>query len=150
LRNHFSLQSVVQSIERGNRRADGGTQYAAAEEILMLESKFNASMGLWMATMVLVTACALSPPRSPEEIAADETTAERVSAALNANPVFFYGHVDVRVDRGVAHLSGYVWDTDALYQAKKIAAGVPGVIDVVDEMELEREGERDGGHSGSG
>jgi BON domain len=100
--------------------------------------------------MTLITACSISPPQSPQEAAANDATAERVYAALNADPIYFYRHVDVRVDRGVAHLSGYVWDIDALYKAKRIAAGVPGVTRVVNQMELERAGTRGGGHSGSG
>jgi osmotically-inducible protein OsmY len=47
-------------------------------------------------------------------------------------------------------LSGYIWDTDALYKAQRIAAAVPGVTRVVDQMELERAGTRGGGHSGTG
>ena len=41
-------------------------------------------------------------------------------------------------------------DELALYRAKQIAAGVLGVKRVVNEMELERGGNRGGGHSGSG
>ena len=37
-------------------------------------------------------------------------------------------------------LSGFVWDTPALYRALEIAAQVPGVRRVADQMELEREG----------
>jgi osmotically-inducible protein OsmY len=116
----------------------------------MLKSNFNAAVGMWTATITLVTACAISPPQTRQETAADETAAERIYAALNADPIYFYRHVDVRVDHGVTHLSGYVWDVDALYRAKKIAADTPGVTRVVDEMELERAGTRGGGHSGSG
>jgi osmotically-inducible protein OsmY len=49
--------------------------------------------------------------------------------------------IDVRVDGGVADLSGYVWSADALYQARQIAAAVPGVTRVVtDRLDLERNG----------
>ena len=43
-----------------------------------------------------------------------------------------------------AVLGGYIWSTDALYRAKEITAGVPGVTRVVNAMELEREGTRGG------
>jgi osmotically-inducible protein OsmY len=115
-----------------------------------LQSKSNATIATWVVTVTLITACSVSPPKSPQEAEADEATAERVYAALNADPIYFYRHVDVRVDSGVTHLSGYVWDIDALYTAKRIAAGVPGVTRVVNQMELERAGTRGGGHSGSG
>ncbi len=98
---------------------------------------------------VTVTSCSTSPPRSAEQARADEATAVRVYAALNADPIYFFRHVDVRVYSGVAHLSGFIWTSDALFKAKEITAKVPGVTGVVDEMELEREGELGGGHSGS-
>ena len=113
-------------------------------------SQFSTAMASLGVSAMLVSACSTFPPRSPEQASADEATAVRVYAALNADPVFYYRHVDVRVDDGVAQLSGYIWDTDALYKAKQIAASVPGVKRVVNQMELEREGSRGGGHSGSG
>jgi len=76
---------------------------------------------------------------------ADAATADRVYAALNDDPIFFFRHVDVNVDDGVAHLSGFVWTTDALYRAEQIARNVPGVICVEDRMELARPAFRGGG-----
>jgi osmotically-inducible protein OsmY len=68
----------------------------------------------------------------------DTQTAARVYASLKADPVFFYRNVNVTVDDGVAHLSGYVWTADALYHAEDIARRVPGVTGVVDQMTLAR------------
>jgi len=113
-------------------------------------SHFSTAMAILGVAAVLVSACSTLPPKSPEQANADEATADRIYAALNADPLFYYRHVDVRVDGGVAQLSGYIWDTDALYRAKQIAASVSGVKRVVNQMELEREGSRGGGHSGSG
>ena len=70
----------------------------------------------------------------------DKAVAEQVEAALNADKVYYFKHVDVQVTNGVVTLSGYVWSTLAIYRAKKIAAGVPGVTRVVNQMELERNG----------
>jgi osmotically-inducible protein OsmY len=51
----------------------------------------------------------------------------------------------VRLQNGVAHLSGYVWSTDALYAARQIARSVPGVTGVVTaQLELERNGSSTG------
>jgi osmotically-inducible protein OsmY len=97
---------------------------------------------------LLAGACATAPPESPAQARINAATADRVYAALNANPVFYFRDVDVSVDGGVAYLSGYVWTTDALYQAQNIARGVPGVTRVVDDMKLEREGLRGGGDGG--
>jgi osmotically-inducible protein OsmY len=77
--------------------------------------------------------------------ATDEILANTVYSALNADPIYYFRHVDVMVDNGVAHLSGYVWSTDAIYQARKIAMNVPGVTGVsTNQLELERNG-RSGG-----
>jgi osmotically-inducible protein OsmY len=71
--------------------------------------------------------------------------ADSVYAALNADPTYFYRHVDVRVEDGVADLSGYVWSTDAIYRAREIARQVSGVTRVVtSHLELEREGHANG------
>ncbi|HMA00237.1 MAG TPA: BON domain-containing protein [Steroidobacteraceae bacterium] len=109
----------------------------------------NGAKAALLMTVTLIAACSTSAPRSPEEVRADEAIAGRISAALNADPIYYFRHVDVRVHDGVAHLSGYIWSSDALFRAKQIAAGVSGVNLVVNEMELERQGELGGGHSGS-
>ena len=99
-----------------------------------------------VATLALNAGCAMFPARSPAETAADQALANRIYAALDADPVYFYRHVDVRFDRGVADLSGYVWSAEALYRAREIARSVPGVTRVVtSDLELEREG-LDRGH----
>jgi osmotically-inducible protein OsmY len=100
-------------------------------------------------SLALVVGCSTAPAPTPATARADQRIADRVSAALDADPIYYYRHVDVIVDDGVATLRGYVWSTYALYHAQQIARGVPGVIGVKDEMELEREGVRGGG-DGSG
>ncbi len=92
------------------------------------------------AAAALAVACS-TPPKSAEQIRADESIGQQVYAALSADPAYFYRHVDVRVDGGVADLSGYVWSADAIYRARQIARQVPGVTRVVtSNLELERAG----------
>ena len=86
---------------------------------------------------------ATSPVRPHAQRQTDAVTAERVYAALNADPMYYFRHVDVDVRDGVVTLSGYIFEPQAFYRAQKIAARVPDVTRVVDRMELEREG--DGG-----
>jgi osmotically-inducible protein OsmY len=98
----------------------------------------------------LTVSCATAPPAPPptvaqsarsEQGATDEVLANTVYSELNADPIYYFRHVDVRVDNGVAHLSGYVWSTDAIYQARKIASNVPGVTGVMtNQLQLERNG----------
>jgi osmotically-inducible protein OsmY len=117
----------------------------------MTPSQSSAAAATLLASLTLIGACATSSPKSVEQAQADEATAQRIYAALDADPTYFYRHVDVRVDGGVAELRGYIWGTQALYRAKEIAAGVPGVRRVVNDMELEREGSQGGGgHQGGG
>jgi len=105
----------------------------------------GSAAALLVATAGLAVGCSTIPPKSPEQERADAVTAERVYAALEANPIYYFRDVEVSVDYGVARLSGYVWTTDALYHARQITRRVPGVTEVRNEMELERQGNRGGG-----
>ncbi len=96
--------------------------------------------------LTLAASCATSaPPRGAPQTAADEAAARAVYTALNAEPYYFFRHVNVQVDDGVAALSGYVWSSEAIYRARQIAGAVPGVQRVVtSDLELEREGRQNG------
>jgi osmotically-inducible protein OsmY len=98
------------------------------------------------AVAVLAASCASTPAVSPVQTGASEVAvANSVYAALNADPNYFYRHVNVRVEDGVAALSGYVWSTEAIYHARQVARSVPGVTRVVTSgLELEREGRANG------
>jgi osmotically-inducible protein OsmY len=85
--------------------------------------------------------CSMMSHRTPAQREADREIAADVSSALNANPHIYARHIDVRAENGVVHLGGYVWSDRDLYEAKQIAAGVPGVKGVVDDMQLERGGQ---------
>jgi osmotically-inducible protein OsmY len=113
----------------------------------------NVSTGSWSSVMriafvVAVTlsaayglvACSTSPPKTDAERVADAAATAQIEAALNADPRIFARHIDVKVDRGVVHLGGYVWsDSDYLF-AKNDAAAVPGITTVVNQIELMRGG----------
>jgi hypothetical protein len=111
----------------------------------------------WMPVMAVVAtlavSCAATPPPASmprgavsalvEQGDADQRLADAVYSALNADPIYFYRHVDVSVADGVADLSGYVWSTDAIYRARKIARGVSGITGVATtHLELERNSSR--------
>ena len=115
----------------------------------------NDSAVQWTASLIavatLTVSCASPPPRPStpsasesmrSEIGAtDEVLANSVYSELNASPTYYFRHVDVAVDNGVAHLSGYVWSTDAIYAARKIAGNVPGITGVMtSQLQLERNG----------
>ena len=101
------------------------------------------------AAVTLTASCATQPPQPPqsglatvEPGASDVAVANAVYRALNDDPLYYFRHVDVWVGNdGVAHLSGYVWSTDAIYRARTLATRVPGVTGVVtSQLELERNG----------
>lgn len=68
--------------------------------------------------------------------AQDKATVKRVKAALKADRVDFYRHVTVVARNGVVTLGGFVGNDSSLARAKQIAAGVPGVSKVDDEMHI--------------
>jgi len=84
----------------------------------------------------LITACASSPPRNASEIAEDKKIELAVVQALADNPNIYARHIEVSVRHGVVTLSGFVLGIDDLYGAKQIAASVPGVTSVNNQMEL--------------
>jgi len=111
------------------------------------------STTLWVpavaAAVTLTASCATEPPLPPpaglervERGASDVALGNAVYRTLNDDPLYYFRHVDVWVDdEGVAHLSGYVWSTDAIYRARTLATRVPGVTGVVtSQLELERNG----------
>jgi len=69
---------------------------------------------------------------------ADKELAQRVYDKLTSDRVDYYKHVTVLAENGVVTLGGHVGTTEALNRAKKIAASVPGVTKVMDQMTLER------------
>jgi len=97
------------------------------------------SAATYLAAAMLAAACAADPPNSLEQRQSDIRATKEFYSKLNSDHIYYYPHVRIRVENGVAHLSGYVWNTQALYHAKEIATGVPGVIAVVDNLELERD-----------
>jgi osmotically-inducible protein OsmY len=88
-------------------------------------------------------ACA-STPKTEQQEHADQVTAERVEAALNSDRSLFAKHINVRADNGVVRLSGYVWEASDFEEATSIAAAVPGVVRVVNDLELNRNGNDNG------
>jgi osmotically-inducible protein OsmY len=51
-------------------------------------------------------------------------------SALEADPNYYFRHVTVRVEKGVAKLGGYVDSGAAIQRARAVAGKVPGVTRV--------------------
>jgi hyperosmotically inducible periplasmic protein len=91
-----------------------------------------------------VAACASGPRKTEAQLQTDRETAERVETALSADKTLYARHISVRADNGVVRLTGYVWDSSDLESAALIAESVPGVKGVVNNLELNRNGNDNG------
>jgi hypothetical protein len=138
---------------RGSRGAFFAAGAAAAVTRRLADSEMRL-IAVLSAAATLAASCATAPPGPPtaaqsarsEQGATDDVLANAVYSELKADPTYYFRHVDVNVDSGVAHLSGYVWSTDAIYRARTIALNVPGITGVVtSQLELERNGRDNGG-----
>jgi len=95
---------------------------------------------LAVSVLSLAAACSTTPRKTSEQQLTDKETETRVQSALTADTHIYAQHITVGADNGVVHLGGYVWNDYDLEEAQRVAEGVSGVTQVVDEMELERGG----------
>jgi len=100
--------------------------------------------GVAVAVLCGLAACASAPPRTDAQLQADKVMAERVEAALNADRSLFAKHITAHADNGVVRLTGYVWEANDFEEAIYIASNVPGVTKVVNDLELNRNGNDNG------
>ena len=104
----------------------------------------RVSFTVAVAVLCGVAACASGPRKTEAQRQADRETAQRVEAALSSDAALFGKHINVQADNGVVRLSGYVWETSDLQTAVIIAEGVEGVTAVVNNLELNRNGNDNG------
>ena len=97
-----------------------------------------------VAVLCGMAACASAPHKTDGQVAADKAMAESVEAALNADKALFAKHITAYADNGVVRLTGYVWETGDFEEAVYIAENVPGVTKVVNDLELNRNGNDNG------
>jgi len=97
-------------------------------------------VGVAVAVLCGVAACASGPPKTESQVQADKVMSERVEAALNADRSLFAKHITAHADNGVVRLTGYIWEASDFEEANYIASNVPGVTKVVNDLELNRNG----------
>ncbi len=97
-----------------------------------------------VAVLCGMAACASGPPKTEAQKQADKVMADRVEAALSADRQLYAKHITAHADNGVVYLTGYVWETSDFDEARFIAEGVPGVTRVVNDLELNRNGNENG------
>jgi osmotically-inducible protein OsmY len=101
--------------------------------------------GFAVALLCGVVACATGAGKTTAQRQTDSETVARVQAALDADKQLYAKHITVRADNGVVRLSGYVWDPPDITEAKSVAELVEGVSEVVNDLELQRNGVDDSG-----
>jgi osmotically-inducible protein OsmY len=99
-------------------------------------SQLVLHIAIVVAATLSVGACATQPRRTPAECAADDATAVKVEQALLGDPQIYARHINVDAERGVVRLSGFVWSGEDFFEAKRVAATVPGVTGVISELEM--------------
>jgi osmotically-inducible protein OsmY len=90
------------------------------------------------AASICGAAACVSPPKSQPEQAADAATSDTVRAAFDADQMLYARHITVRSDNGVVTLGGYAWTPVELQAARRDAQRVPGVVKVVDRIQIDR------------
>jgi osmotically-inducible protein OsmY len=93
-------------------------------------------LAIAVAALAAPTGCSTQPPRTDAQRAADDELAARVDEALQHDSAIYARHIDVQASGGVVRLSGLVWSSNDLYEAKRVAAAVAGVTGVQDQLEL--------------
>ena len=116
----------------------------------MVTLKQPIRISLFFALIAFVTSCAIKPPRDASEIEADKKIEFAVTQQLADDPNIYARHIEVSVYRGVVTLSGFVTESNELFEATRVAALVPGVTSVEDQIELQVFGRGGGGAAGHG
>jgi osmotically-inducible protein OsmY len=104
----------------------------------------RTSLTFAVAVSCVMAACASGPKKTDAQVQADKETVERVETALSADRGLYAKHIIVHADNGVVSLSGYVWEASDFQEAVLVAEGVPGVTGVINNLELNRNGNDNG------
>ncbi len=99
--------------------------------------KKSATGALWLVLALSIASCASRPPRSAAELESDQKLEEAVTKQLAADPNLFARHIEVDAYRGAVTLSGFVFETTEPFEAAQVAARVPGVVSVSNQIQLE-------------
>jgi osmotically-inducible protein OsmY len=107
-----------------------------------MESGMSRGLPIALTAMLVcaMAGCASGPRKTDAERQLDNEIADRVQVALNGDKSLFARHITVRADRGVVTLGGFVWTQPDAEEAERIAESVSGVSRIVNQMELERNG----------
>jgi osmotically-inducible protein OsmY len=91
--------------------------------------------GLALAGVAAFSACSKGD-RGSAQYVDDRMTTHRVKSDLKKNPSYKFDQVQVNTYKGVVQLRGWVPNTEQKRIASNLAKNVPGVLDVVDNIEV--------------
>jgi osmotically-inducible protein OsmY len=106
--------------------------------------KKSLALGVAVVVSCALAACASGPQKSDSQRAEDKAMGERVEAALNADKQLYAKHITAHADGGVVTLTGLVWESTDFDEATFVTQNVPGVTRVVNDLELQRNGNDNG------
>ena len=94
---------------------------------------------LAVALSLAAAACVMQPPKTAAEREADKDLVDRVDASLKADPGLYARHINLRADNGVVtHQRLCVDHPRNSSRRSRTQSGVPGVVKVVNRMEVDR------------
>ena len=89
-----------------------------------------------LALVIGATGCRTNSDRTTGQAINDKMISFNVDRALGNDPIFKYPDVKVHVYNGNAQLTGFVDTDEQRRKAAEIAAGVPGITQVINEITL--------------
>ena len=89
-----------------------------------------------LALLALMSACATNPARTAAELETDRQLERAVTQQLAEDPNVFAPHIQVSANRGVVTLAGMVFEGNDIFEAGRVAQGVPGVVSVRNQIEM--------------
>ena len=94
-------------------------------------------ISLLFASIAFIAACTTLPPRSASEVQADKRMEQAVEQQLANDSSLYSRHLEVSVYQGVVTLSGFVFEANDPAEAVRVAALVPGVKSVSNQIDLQ-------------
>ncbi len=103
----------------------------------MIFSRKITGISLLFALVACIASCATHPPRTSSQIQVDKEIELAVMQQLANDKTLYSRHLEVSAYLGVVTLSGFVFEANDPAEAVRIAAHVPGVISVSNQIDLQ-------------
>ena len=122
-------------LQMGSGNHSGNELINIGEEMMTKTNLVAMGLAGLLALGIAATGCH-STGRSTGQAINDTMIQHNVNSALSGDAVLKYPDVKVNVNNGTAQLTGFVDTDQQRARAAEIAAGVPGVTQVINEITL--------------